>query len=432
MNKRNWFFGEVLDEAQVDGAFDNVEADLRSRALDGFSTGLVSGANVSAYAGDSNSFAVSPGIVIGPSGERIIIRDTGTPGTTGGYISVDSASVSTSPGSGNYRWVTIAVRYGRTLSDPEVDDLGNTVYTSITDSWNANGVTYANDTDVATNQATDGGYQIDNAGLSLNSFYVVAGPVATIGDPLSYPSLPSDAVILADVLYTDGDEGNVLDPSAISYARVQPSFRYSPSGAGYPLPSGALLQRRLLWEIESNVYKTRFFQSQYGLEITANAQWDPETLSWAPDTTTLQATRFTCRTNGFTFEMRFDTTAGTWSDANISNSGWDTYQELTNSTAQRQFSFGDFSGNMRGNGVQTGYVSLGMGSGNAATSAITSGQFPRRFTSTPSSVTTVSGGSETNVSSVSTTNLRTDGFDLVVTASSAAAFTARRFYTATQ
>ena len=439
MRKRHWYFGEVLDEANFNAAFSNVENETRARALDGMVAGILSGCNVFAYTGAANSFGVAPGVVLGWNGERIVVRDDGILGDTGGFIDKDSNNASTSPGTGNYRWVTIAVRFGRTLSDPQTDDLSNTIYTDVKDSWNPNGVDFATDISVASNQATgpngtsiDGGFAVDAPGPSLDGFLIVAGPVATIGDPLTYPTLPDDAVILADVLYTDGDEGAILVDSAISYARVQPAFRYSPSGAGYPLPSGALLQRRLLWEIENSSYKTRFYESAKGFEIVNNAQWDPEAQTWGADNSSLQASRFICANNGFTFELRYDPSSGSWSDADASGGGWDTYHNLTNATAASQRSFGDFSGNMRGNGVQTGYVSLAMGSGNAATSAITSGQFPRRFTSTPSSVTTSVAGTETNISSVSTTNLRSDGFDLVINTSSAAAFTARRFYTATQ
>ncbi len=441
MRKRHWFFGEVLDEANFNGQFDNVEQDGRSRALDGMSPGIVVGANLTAYAGDNNSFLVAPGVVIGPSGERIVIRNDGNLADTGGFLTIDIDGASTSPGAGNYRWLTIVVRFGRTLATAETDDLSNTVFTDLQDSWNLNGTANANDISQSANQAVgahgtsvDGGYAVDHGGLSLDAFAIIAGPTALIGDPLTYPTIPDDAIILADVLYTDGDEGTVLLSSAISYARTQVSYATSPSGLGFPADSGSPFPRLLLWEIENANYKTRFYRSQYGLEITVNARWDAEAVWWVPDLNTFQATRFTQGPGGFIFELRYDTSAGHWQDLYTSVAGWDSFQSLA-PAATHGVSFADFSGNMRGNGVQSGYVSLAAGSGSPITTAVTSIQFPRKFTSTPSSVTLSgagSAGTELNVSSVSTTNLRTEGCDFVVNMTGTGAFTARRVYTATQ
>ncbi len=436
MDQRNWFFGQVVNEADLDEAFTRVEAAINAARFDGRTAGVLTGCQVYARTFDNNTYGVNPGVVIGPSGERILIRGTpGPDGPVGGYITTDSDGNDTAPGAGNYRWITIAARFGRTMANSENDDLSNAVFTKLTDSWNAAGLDNETDATQAANQALDGGYQLDNFGFCSTGFLCVAGPADTIGNPLSYGSLPSDAVILADILYTDGDLGNVLLDSAISFARRQDSAMET-NTAYPPALGGAVNVRHLLWSVDSLTYKTRFYATDDGLEITSNAVWDPINLVWDQDDGAYYSQRVRFWLGGLFIDSQKSGILPYWPDLAPDPTGWQNTVEISNVTnEENHHSKIDMTGNIVGNGVQTGYVNwggtlTGTFSNPGGFAAI---QFPRKFASVPSSVTLGSAGpNETNISAVSTGNLKTSGCDFKVSATGTGQTIAQRVYTATQ
>ncbi len=435
MDKHNFFFGEILDEFDLDNAIARAEAEIRKRAIDARTAGIASGCNLYAFAGDNNAFSVTPGVIVGPSGERIQLRDAGAD-TLGGYVTIDSDGNSTSPGAGNYRWITIAARFGRTMATPQTDDLANTIYTDLTDSWNAAGIDQLTDATQAANQLRDGGYQIDNFGLSLTSFYTIAGPAVTIGNSLTYASLPADAIILADVLLTDGDEGSPLNKLNISYIRQQISYPISTNSIGFPADTDLNFPKRLLWEIEAQAVKTRFYAGIAGLEITVNAGWNGETSRYVADDTNKSAIRLRFDYSALVLEQKFASDVGTpWTNVSQNTGGWDSFFRFQ-ATSRSEVGYSQLNGNVLGNGVQLGYVALGMGRSGGTeniVSAFTSIQFPRAFNGVPSSVTLGSAISEINIASVAITNISQYGasFRLVPT-SATISYLSQREYTATQ
>lgn len=437
MDQRNWFFGQVLDEADLDEAFTRAENAINASRIGPKTSGVVKGCQVYARTFDNNTYGVDPGVVVGPNGERIEIRGTAGPdGPVGGYITTDSDGNDTAPGPGLYRWITIAARFGRTMDNSETDDTANAVFTKLTDSWNAAGLANMTDATQAANQALDGGYQLDNFGFCSTGFLCVAGPTNTIGGPLTYGALPSDAVILADILYTDGDLGSVLADSAISFVRRQVAYEVSsnphPDYVGFGTNN-----RRLLWEIQTGDYKTRFYATFDGLEITTNAVWDGGSETWSADNSSYFAQRVVFWHGAFRIDsQRSAETGSPWTDAHPNPAGWTCSMDFGNQTndASHSSTF-DMTGNIIGNGVQTGYVSwggtlTGTFSNPGGFAAI---QFPRKFASVPSSVTLGSAGpNETNVSGVATGNLKTSGCDFRVSATGTGQTIAQRTYTATQ
>ena len=432
MDKHNYFFGEVLDEADVDQSFTRAEDGINARALDGRTPGVVTGCRLYAYALDNNSFSVEPGIVLGPEGERINIRTAG-PDSVGGYVSVDSDGNPTDPGPGNYRWVTICARFGRTMLDPQTDDLANTIYTTLTDSWNAHGLDYMTDGTQSSNEASDGGFAVDNFGLSLNGFYVVAGPADTIGNPLTFASLPVDAVILADVLVSDGDIGSPLLDSNISYMRQQRSAALHTSPIAFPALGGEFdpqFPRTLLWEVPGTHTKCRAYAGPLGVEFVNNASWDSVAGLWTADDPGYDATRLTVQTYGLLLEQKHGPDSFTPWDDTFGLSGWDK-NFLIGGGPQNGAAEIDMAGDFLGSAATTGYIALALGTNSTITSARTAIQFPRAFFSAPSSVTLGSPQSETNVSAVSTSNITQYGCTFKADVTSAAPFLAQRYYTAT-
>lgn len=433
MEKIGYYFGDVLDFEDLRASFDAAEKAVGDHRFDFHSPGVAYGAQVTANAFFANAFKVSPGVVIGKSGERINIRNDGTPEDTGGRIDPDSAGASTDPGPGNYRWVTVCARFGRTMGNPKTDDLSNVIFTSITDSWNANGVDFFDDATQPANQLSDGGYESDNFGLSLDGFFVVAGPAVPIGNSLTFAALPADAVILADILYTDGDQGNVLDDAAISYDRQALSMPlFTPAPFPYAVHD---MPRRLIWQIDGQQNSTRFYISENGLEIVANAHWNQSTALWTADNTGTSASKLSILAQGWIFEMKNSSgTATPWTDQPQSTSGWDSWYRLQ-AASLSEIGFADMDGSSSGNGIQSGYISWGGTVTGSFANPIgyAAIQFPRTFNSTPSSVTLGSAGpSETNISAVATGHLGTHGADFLVSATTTGKTVAQRTYTATQ
>lgn len=435
MDKRNHFFGEVLDEADVDADFNNVEKAINDARSDVRTPGVIWGCKVQASWLDVNSFFVSPGVIQGPNGERIFIRNFAD-GNVGGYYDVDTAGVSTDPGTGNCRWVTVCARFGRQMANPATDDLGNTVYTSLRDSWNANGLTYATDATKATNDTHDGGAQTDATGKSFDGFFIVAGPTTGIGGTPAYPSVPADAVILADILYTDGDQGQLLLDASISIGRRQSS--YGSDGGRMKSDISSTFERKLLYAAtNNNQYNTRFYVNDTGFEVASNCFWDATTNLWNVENPSFSASVVVFNPGGLIFKSNrtADISGGVWTDTNGAGGWVNKLNFLAASDANTHVATMDQNGNVTGNGVQTGYISWGGVVSGSPSNPIgyAAIQFPRAFTSTPSSVTLGSAGpNETNVASVATGNLKTSGCDFTVSATTNAKTVAQRTYTATQ
>lgn len=421
MHKKVFYFNEALTRDDMNSAINQIEESLNSANADQLTSGIVRGFTIpTAHATWNMTIGSGVAIEIGTNARTVFSGATTD-------ISVDHAGGSTLPSSGKYRWVTVAILYGQHMFNSAVDGLGNTVYTVRRDSWNKLGTTVLADATAAAN----------NAGAEL--LYVVAGAEATIGSALTFPSVPVGANILCDVLITNGETEINFSAGAVYYGRRPIAHKIATSPMGFPGDAGiSRFDYQLLWEIEGRSIKTRFYQGTFGMVITTNALWTPNATTpvapagtWVADNTGYYATKYTLF-DGIVAERKFAADTGTpWTDAAQSTSGWDSYAEIGRDTARSTYMLQDGNGDITGKGVIVGYVSQLSPLGTGGLVNGTAIQFPRKFASTPSSVTTVSSGTEINVTSVAISNLSVYGADVTTTQSSAG-FKMQRTYTATQ
>ncbi len=422
MNREEFYFNEELKKENLNNAFDQVSSGFDSRVADALTSGIIYGFGVPTA---HTSFTMTFGAGVAHfNGQRI----DGSLGVSA-LITTDFAGASTYPAGGNYRWVSIGIRYGQLLSNSATDGLGNTVYKTRTDSYNLNGTSLAADATAAANNAGDA------------KLYVLAGAQAAIGSPLTLPTLPTDAVLLADVLITFGETEINYAVGAVFYGRRKFARRAITSPMGFPGdPSISRWDYQLIGEMDGRSIKTRFYSGFAGLVITQNAAWSGDTTipagignTWTADNTGYPATKYSLfnGTSIFTMERKFVSDVGTpWTDQTNNTAGWDAYMAFGSDSVRSSFCTIDSNGNTVGNGVQLGYISaLTM----AATLLWNTIQFPRAFPSTPSSVTLgAAGPSETNVNTIVLGNLNPYGCDFrVAPSNSAIACVAQRVYTAT-
>lgn len=421
MNRREFFENQELKKDDVNDAFDLVSNSLIARLNDVETSGILHGC------------AIDPTVISGwnltiNNGSVIAADHINYPGGVTD-ISLDYTGASTLPSAGNYRWVTVAIRYGQLLASSVVDGLGVTVYQHRTDSYNLNGTSLLADATATTNNAGDA------------KLMVVAGTQAAIGSALSLSGVPGDAVILCDILVTNGQSHIDFAGGAVYFGR-RLNARSKVTSAGV-YPHGFRTDYDLLSEIEGGTSKVRFYRTSNALVVTVNAAWTPETTTtavptapagvWTADFPNTPAAKYTI-TDGLSIERKYFSDTGTpWTDASQSTSGWDSYFSLDQNATRSLYAVIDGSGNTTGKGAINGYVSLAA-TGPALSTAI---QFPRTFQATPSSVTLgVAGPNEVinaNVSSVSTGNLSPYGCDFnVIPISGSSIVQAQRQYTATQ
>ncbi len=424
MDRREFYFNQELKKDDLNDAFDLVSNSIDARANDVLTDGVVNGCGIDTTTISGWNLTLSAGSVI-KNGKHIVF-----PGDVVD-VSHDYTGASTLPSSGNYRWVTVAIRYGQLLSSSAVDGLGNTVYQHRTDSYNVNGIDLLADATATTNNAGDA------------KLFVIAGTQGATGSSLALTGVPADAVILCDILITNGQSAIDFAGGAVYHGRRAISKRVSQSGNIFATnPAISRFDYQLIWEIEGRSIKTRFYQSTFAMVITTNAAWTPETTTtavptapsgvWTADNTGYPATKYTFF-DGIVAERKHSADVGTpWTDAAQSTSGWDSYAELGRGTTRSTYTTIDGDGNVTGKGVITGYVSAG-GTGSGLVAAI---QFPRQFTATPSSVTLGAAGPgeviNGNVTSVATANLSKYGCDFNVTPTITTTLAlAQRPYTAT-
>lgn len=425
MDRREFYFNQELTKDDLNDAFDLVSNGLDARLSDIMTDGVVSGCAISTTTVSGWNVTITAG-KIAKLGKHISF--------SGGSfdISHDFAGASTLPSAGNYRWVTVAIRYGQLLASSVTDGLGVTVYQHRTDSYNLNGTTLLADATATTNNAGDA------------KLYVIAGTQGATGTSIALSGLPSDAVILGDFLITNGQSHPDFTGGAVYHGRRAISKRVSQSGNVFP--GDVAISRfdyQLIWEIEGHSIKTRFYQNNFGMIITSNAAWTPETTTtvvptaptgvWTADNTGYPATKYTLF-DGVIAERKNQADTGTpWTDAAQSTAGWDSYAELGRGTTQSTYMAMNGNGDTVGKGVQNGYISA-LAAASSLALVWNTIQFPRAFSSTPSSVTLGSPGpNEANVASIVTGNLSVYGCDVrAAYTSPAASCVFQRPYIATQ
>lgn len=194
MNKRDWYFKQIVSQSDLDEAFDWVEdadrdimADLMSEPVSGSVDygGIMDGGVVQEQAVPDLTVQIDAIIAWGKAGERL--KDT-TP-VTNVDLSQDEYGTSTVvPTPGQERVISVFVRFKGTLQNPEVDGNGLTVYTR----------------------------RIE----AIEYFVRQGAPSAPTATP---PPLLSDALLLADITRANGQ--TTIQTSNISLTRREDWIR---------------------------------------------------------------------------------------------------------------------------------------------------------------------------------------------------------------
>jgi len=177
--RSNFLVSQLVTEADVDQAFDDLENADHAQMVDlGFS-GIMSGLVVSEHSPNNMTVDVTGGTSYDADGARTVVPSTQTVN-----LAVDHASVTTAVVTGgNSKVLSLFVKFARALSQPETDGTGTTVY-----------------------------YRRDES----FSFYVKQGSEAVSPTP---PSLEADGILLCDVTIAHG--ATTIVDGDISIARRQ-------------------------------------------------------------------------------------------------------------------------------------------------------------------------------------------------------------------
>ena len=133
-DRRDAYFRQLVDEAFFDSCFDDLEAADRLLAVDMGFIGVVSGGVVTQH-------VAPPDLTVDISGPCAAYdqagRRMGIPAGINGFnCAVDENGVATTVAApGNERWLSLQLRFDRTLADPQVDGNGLTVQTDQDESY---------------------------------------------------------------------------------------------------------------------------------------------------------------------------------------------------------------------------------------------------------------------------------------------------------
>lgn len=281
-NRKNFYFKQFVTEAELDDGLKDFEDADWNQMKDLGQYGIASGFGVVPDpGGPSFNVNVISGAAVDKLGRRLAsavdILQT---------ISTDTSGAPTIPPAGNRRWISIYARYGRVLSDTRIDGLGNTVHFLHNEVLNALGTAGINGMDV------DDPGPPPNTAAGVGKFYVVAGTPDLTTNPLpSRPALHADAILLADILYTDGDANITI--GKISTARAERfAVRFDaalPPTTEFGELADTQIKYALILEASGQVVgpsagsRNRIYMSTDGFVITHNASWDPEGRVWVWD-----------------------------------------------------------------------------------------------------------------------------------------------------
>jgi hypothetical protein len=133
-NRKDFYFRQLVNEAFMDAAFDDLENADRNLAVDISVIGIISGLVATQHSPtpDLTIDLTGPGTAYDQAGRRMFVPTA----TSGLDCSQDEDGNPTAVvGGGNERWCSVQLRFDRTLANPEVDGNGNTVYTDQDESF---------------------------------------------------------------------------------------------------------------------------------------------------------------------------------------------------------------------------------------------------------------------------------------------------------
>jgi hypothetical protein len=164
VNRYDYFYRQVVTEAELDAGFTAAEDADHALAVDNGLFGIAAGMSVTQHGAGDMTVDVSLGSAYDNLGQRIRI-----PTNQNCDLSEDHTGTPTEVlGAGNERWVSLFVKFKRVESDPRVDGHGTTIQYSRAEGW---------------------------------EFYVTMGAEAVI-PTATKPALETDGVLLADVHLT--------------------------------------------------------------------------------------------------------------------------------------------------------------------------------------------------------------------------------------
>jgi hypothetical protein len=119
----DWYFKQIVTQAQMDWAFERVETAMHSLSLDDKMLGIVKGMSVVQHAPlpDKTVDLGGPGVARDPEGQRIAIEDA----LTVVDCSQDEFGTDSNPSPGEQRYISVFVRFKRNLTEQALD--GNNV-----------------------------------------------------------------------------------------------------------------------------------------------------------------------------------------------------------------------------------------------------------------------------------------------------------------
>lgn len=196
-NRKDFYYGQLVTQADLDEAFDYVEDADRALMVDHGFVGISQGLAVSAQGVPNLTVNVSAGAAYDQLGRRLLVGST----------QVVDLTTAQPVGAGASKIVSVCIRFDRTLSDPQLDDNAVTVYVE--------------------------------RGESFEMFLVEGAEV--VGVPAA-PAKPTDGLVLADVTLNQGDTQIVAgDIDSTTVGRRDWMFEIS-LGALPDLQVGTLLE----------------------------------------------------------------------------------------------------------------------------------------------------------------------------------------------
>lgn len=120
MNRQNWYFEQLVTQADMDGQFSSAENADQSLQTDNGYIGIASGQDVSQIFPQDLTVDIASGVGYDQTGQRVFI-----PAVQNLDCSVDSNAISTAvSGGGNEKWISVFVAFDRILSDQRIDGNG--------------------------------------------------------------------------------------------------------------------------------------------------------------------------------------------------------------------------------------------------------------------------------------------------------------------
>lgn len=237
-NRKDFYFKQPVTESELDDAFTDLENADHEIITDQGLYGIFQGGACAQHSPVANLTVDVSGPMYGydTNGQRIL-----TPGPSINVnVAQDSSSISTNvAGGGNEKWVSIAVKFARVLTDPRVDGNSITVYFDRAESY---------------------------------TVIVTQGAEAAAGTAVR-PTLDPDALLLCDVKRTFG-QTQVINAN-IDTARRQDTYMFAapPGGVGIRAgtPKDAILA--MLTDLNNHILGLAGAHDGTAITFTSTGVW---------------------------------------------------------------------------------------------------------------------------------------------------------------